>query len=166
MIQIPSGPQGKAWERDGWQPLSSTSARVIVVNKIFKPTVAHGDCLVVSSRGLWSYSQILASSVKMKLHLFHFDIYLLRIVYFIIFCSCCCCFFDRPHGTELKIYQHFDCKTLMHVYNYVFIHGTNHASLKFLHTIEPKLQGMMQVPRLQCCQCGAMTQHIRLSVTL
>lgn len=37
----------------------------------------------------------------------------------------------------------------MHVYNYVFVHSTNHASLKFLHTIEPKLWGMMLVRWLQ-----------------
>lgn len=38
------------------------------------------------------------------------------------------CFFDRPHGTALKIYQNYDCKTLMHVYNYLFVHSTDHAS--------------------------------------
>lgn len=99
----------------------------------------------------------------MKLHLFRFDIYLLLIVYFIILCACWY-FLDRPHGTAHKIYQHYDCKTVMHVYNYVFVHGTNHASLKFLHSIEPNLRGMMQVRR--CRWCGAMTQHVRLSVTL
>lgn len=62
----------------------------------------------------------------------------------------------------------------MHVYNYVFVQGTNHASLKFLHTIEPKIRGMMQVPRLQwpsvrsndtACTSVSHSVTLRLSVS-
>lgn len=111
--------------------------------------------------------------VKMTLHLFHFDIYLLQIVSFIIF-GLCWYFPDRPHGTALKIYRHYDCKTLLHVHNYVFVHGTNHASLKFLHTIEPKLRVMMQVRRLRwpsvqsndtACTSVSHSVTLRLSVS-